>query len=350
MFLPNWVGDVVMATPALRALRRCMGEARITYVGRPGSLETLRGTDWNDAAVVDETPDRRPLVAMARLVGAVRRGRHDLGILLPNSFRVAAIARLAGIKRIAGYDRDGRGLLLTDRITPFRDEDRRFVPVPTMDYYLNLVRMFGVRCDFAQPALAVPEDDARAAGDLMAGAVDPTRPVVMLNPGASFGPSKMWSPRRFAAAADELICRGAQIIIHAAPGEKDIARSVAAAMTEAPAINMADHEGTIGTLKGLMRACSVLITNDTGARHVAAAFGIGVVTIFGSTDPRWSELNYGNERILRVDLPCSPCQRRICGQPAGPLYHKCMEDITVEMVVSATEALLKIYAPAGSGG
>lgn len=167
----------------------------------------------------------------------------------------------------------------------------------------------------------------------------------MLNPGGAFGPSKIWDSHRYAGVADRLMQRhGAQIIINAAPSERAIAASVDREMCNTPAVNFAELDNSLGLLKGLLRRCSLLITNDTGARHIAAALGTGVVTLFGSTDPRWSRIDYDRERIIRVDVPCSPCQKKMCAQPPGPLYHQCMSAITPEMVLQAAEKLLAAAA------
>lgn len=350
VFLPTWVGDAVMATPALRALRRGAPEAKITYVGRPAALATLESLTFFDAQVADAAPDGSGKAGLLRLARAIRRGRFDMMVLLTNSFRSAAAASLAGVPRLAGYVRDGRGWLLTDRVAPPRSPDGRFEPVPASEYYGALIRSLGVPCESMQPALAVSPRDAETAEAMLASAHVGSRPLVMLNPGASFGVSKMWAPRQFAAVADELISRhGVRIIINVSPGERAVGRAVADAMRRPVALNMADHDGTIGLLKALACQCVLLITNDTGARHVGAAFGIGVVTVFGSTDPRWSEIHHAKERTVRVPLPCSPCQQPLCLQPAGPLYHKCMEDITPEMVLREADELLPQCIPAGGG-
>ena len=354
IFLPNWVGDAVMATPALAALRRHFGSARITHLGRPAALATVSGSDWADDVLVDRSGQPPSGLNFLRLVGGIRRGGYDLAVLLPNSFRTAAAARLGSVKRIAGYDRDGRGWLLTDKILPPRDETGRLKPVPAIDYYIRLVEMLPLRCDSRLMSLGLLEADDRAARDLLeaAGAAvgAPSRPLVMLNPGASFGPTKMWDLLRYAAVADELIDRrGAQIIINAAPAERQLAAQVAQEMRHKPAVNFAERDNTIGLLKGLMRRCSLLITNDTGARHVAAALRIGVVTLFGSTDPAWTRIDYRFERMIRVDLPCSPCQSKTCSQPPGPMYHQCMTAITTDMVMEAAEELLDILAAKGVG-
>jgi len=347
VFLPNWVGDVVMATPALRALRGHFVSARIAYVGRPAALATLAGTEWADR-MIPETSRRKPAAAhFAAQVGRLRAERIDRAILLPNSFRSALLARLAGIRRIAGYARGGRGWLLSAGLRPPRGADGRFAPVPALRYYLDLVAALGVPPGSARMDLPVAPPDARQADGLLARArVDFARPVVMLNPGASFGASKLWASERFAELADLLIDRhGAQIIVNAAPRERAIAARVVAAMRHRPAVSFAERDNTIGLLKALMRRCRLLVTNDTGARHIAAAMGIGVVTLFGSTDPRWAQIDYARERIVRARVPCSPCQRPLCPQPPGPLYQECMTAITPEMALAACEDVLAPTAP-----
>ena len=193
-------------------------------------------------------------------------------------------------------------------------------------------------------ALAVLPRDADAAAALLSEAgLAGRRPLVMLNPGASFGVSKVWSPQRYAALADALIeRRGAGIILNAAPSERAVAEAVASAMRHAPGLNLARVENSIGLVKALAARCDLVVTNDTGARHIAAAVGSAVVTLFGSTDPRWSAIDCPRERIIRVDVPCSPCQKRFCYQPPGPAYHQCMEAITVERVLAACQELLDL--------
>jgi heptosyltransferase-2 len=276
-------------------------------------------------------------------------------VLLPNSFRSAMIARLAGADRVAGYARDGRGWLLTDKLLPPRLPNGRYKPISAVDYYLALAEMLGAHCISRELSLPLePEREVEADALLAACGVDRNRPVVMLNPGASFGTSKMWSAERYAALADMLIeRRGTQVIINAAPAERRIAGWVARAMRNAPAISFADRDNSLGLLKALLRRCDLLVTNDTGARHLAAGAGIAVVTIFGSTDPEWARIDYPREQIVRVDVECGPCQQKLCPQPAGPNYHKCLEHVDPKMVYEAAEELLDESArPAvvGTGG
>jgi len=342
VFLPNWIGDVVMATPALRGLREHFASAHMVHVGKAAALEVLEGLGLSDEAIPCRPAWWSPAADVVRLSWRLRRGRYDLAVLLPNSFRVALTAALAGVSRVAGYARDGRSWLLDDKVSPPRDEQGRFVPVSAVDYYIALVESLGASCADRKMELAVTDLDRQAAEAILAQVgINGRHPVVMLNPGAAFGVSKVWHPTRFAALADALIeRRGAGIIINAAPAERAIARQVAEAMRCRPAVNMADFDNSIGLVKGLLRRCDLLVTNDTGARHLAAALGVPVVTVFGSTDPRWSAIDYDRERIVRLDVPCSPCQRPLCPQPPGPTYHQCMEAISLEMVLAPAEELL----------
>lgn len=345
VFLPKPLGDAIMVTPALRALREHFSESRITFVGSGTSLAVLAGTNLCDDEIPDITAGRggkffKKFFAMA---SQLRKRRFDLAVLFPNSFRSALLAWAGRAKQRVGYRRkDLRGWLLTKAIPAPRDESGKLVEMPTLGYYIGLVSQLGVECRSRRMELAVPPKDAAMADKLLAEAgVNRDRPIVVLNPGAAFGPSKLWPADRYAAVADELIQRrGASIIINAAPQEAEIARQVAADMKNAPAINFGEQSGSVPLIKAIMAVSDLLITNDTGARHIAAAMDIGVVTIFGSTNPVRAEIDYERECKLRVAVPCSPCQQKQCPNPPGDRYMQCMAAVTVEMVLEAAEKLL----------
>ncbi len=345
VFLPKPLGDAIMVTPALRAMREHFPQARITFVGSRTSLDVLAGTNMADDEIIDITAGRGgwPFGKFLTMASQLRKRRFDLAVVFPNSFRSALLAWAGGAKQRVGYSRkDKRGWLLTKAVPAPRDESGELVEMPTLDYYIDLVRELGVECRSRLMELAVPPQDAAAADRLLAEAgVSRDRPIVVLNPGAAFGPSKLWPAERYAAVADELARRrGASIIINSAPNEADIARQVAAGMKNAPAINFAERAGSVPLIKAIMAVSDLLITNDTGARHIAAAMGIGVVTIFGSTNPVRAEIDYPREIKLRVAVPCSPCQQKQCPNPPGEEHMQCMTAVTVEMVLEAAEKLL----------
>jgi heptosyltransferase-2 len=337
--LPNWVGDAVMATPALRALRHAYPDASITLLGRPAILQVL-GDDPRIGDVALPAPGGGLLQSL-QTAKCIRRGNYDLAVLLPNSFRIAMLAWLGGVKHRAGYARDGRSWMLTDRLNPPRDVDGKLRPYPARDYYIDLVRSLGVKVTSHTLSLAV---DAIAADDILAEAgYDPDRPLVVINPGGANNLAKLWLAERFAAVADEIADRRhAQIILNAAPNEQQMLAPVSTAMRTQPLLDFTKRANTLERLKALLGRADLLITTDTGARHIAAAIGTPVVTIFISTDPEWARIDYSHERIVTVNQPFQTVT-------AGSHDHlRVVRGVTVDMVLEAAEELLA--APGRPGG
>ncbi|MFQ5411590.1 MAG: glycosyltransferase family 9 protein, partial [Phycisphaerae bacterium] len=225
VFVPNWVGDVVMATPALRSIRERFPKAHIIHLMREYVEDVLAGTDF-----ADETrfwPPGGGLSNTLHLVRRLRRDRFDLAILLTNSFRSALIARLSGARRRIGYARDARGWLLTDRLMPER-KNGSFVPVPALDYYNDLARHVGCIVTDERLMLATTDED-EAAIDKRLGTHDPARPLVVLNPGANFGSAKCWPAEKYAALSDALVATyNARVVASVGPKEGPIADRLAA--------------------------------------------------------------------------------------------------------------------------
>jgi heptosyltransferase-2 len=331
---PNWVGDLVMATPALRALRARFPGAEITLLLKPALAEIVAGAPWHDRVVPLRTygSDAAP-GALLRAASALRRERYDLAILLPNAFSAAWLAKLARIPRILGYARNARSWLLSDRVPPPRERGR-IVPVPMTRYYLDLVARLGCDTSRIDPELYVtPGEEAEAGAVLGRLGLDGARPLTLIMPGASFGSSKMWPPERFARAADALLARhGGAAAIFPGPGEVETAGQVAKAMrgrvAGAPVVGL-------GPLKAAVRRADLVLTNDAGARHLAAAFRVPHVVVMGPTDPRYTDLNLDHAVVVRRDVPCGPCHLKVC-----PLDHRCMTLIAAEDVVEAAERAL----------
>jgi len=335
--LPNWVGDVIMATPALTALRCRFRQSHVIFLARPYVADLLDGADWMDEMLfwpAGKTKTTRR-EGFARLACELRRRRIDLAVLLANSFRSALLASLAGARERVGYDRDGRGLLLTDRLVAQR-LDGNFVPVSMVRYYNAIAAFLGCR-EFPE-ALALPagpQDDRRFDEICRQYGIGSSRPLVVVNPGAAYGQAKCWLPDRFAQLSDRLVDRqAAQVIVTCGPGEVSIARRIEANLRRGETV-LADDPLSLRQLMALIRQCDLLITNDSGPRHIAAAYGVPVVSIFGPTDPRWSETGYPLERKVIVDVDCAHCMKRVC-----PTDHRCMRMLTVEMVLQAATELL----------
>ncbi|HKQ48658.1 MAG TPA: lipopolysaccharide heptosyltransferase II [Phycisphaerae bacterium] len=334
--VPNWVGDVVMATAALSSIRRRYPSAWITHLQRRYVAPVLADLD-----LANETlywPEADPAPGMPRtlmgLVRRLRRERYDLALLLTNSFRSAICLYLAGARRRVGYARDGRSVFLTHRLSA-RKVDGRFVPVPALDYYNDLARFVGCQSVTDQLVLATSPAD-EAAIDERLGTTPADRPLVVLNPGANYGFAKCWPAEKYAALADQLIDRyNARVVASLSPTERDIADRLAETVRRRIEIFVSPPLG-LGPLKALIRRCQLLITNDTGPRHFAAAFGVPVITIFGSSDPAWTETRFAKERIVKLHLDCQPCMERVC-----PLkHHHCMKLLEPELVLEKAAEFL----------
>lgn len=294
---PNWVGDAVMATPTLRLLRRELRGSFIGALTRPGIDRVLDGAGFFDEVHVEP---RSGMMGPKKAAAKVRPRHYEAALLLTNSFSTALTARLAGIPRRHGYDRDGRGLLLTDSIRPARTKSGDWAIVPAVDYYLALARaMLGAsseqtgeasRAAGLEPApdpvleLGVrDEDDAAAAAVLEDLGVSGA--FAMLVPGGS-KEKKRWPADRFAAIARHLReDRGMAVAVSGSPDEAALVRAVAEG---GGATALLDARVHLGVLKGIVRRAGLMVTNDTGPRHLAVALGVPVVALFGPTDHRWT--------------------------------------------------------------
>lgn len=334
--LPNWVGDVVLASPALAALRAHFRSAHIAYLGRPYIADVVANSGWFDEMIAASDKSAEPLFSLA---ASLRRDRFDLAILFPNSFRSALAVWMGRARRRVGYDRDGRGWMLTDRLQPRRN-GRDFIPVSMLDYYNAIAAAVGCREISRRLSLHVgPADEPALRSRLPQ--LDTARPLVVLNPGGAYGTAKIWPADRFAAVGDELYRRfGAQIVATGTANERPIAEALRAAARE-PIHLCFDPPLGLGPLKSLIRRADLLVTNDTGPRHYAIAFDVPVVTVFGPTDPAWTETSFEHERKVMLALDCQPCQEKIC-----PLGHtNCMQQLGVDRVLaSAVELVSKRLA------
>lgn len=335
---PTWVGDCVMATPALAAFRRGFPDARIILLAKAYAADVFEGGPWFDELV--RLPPRgaprrrRRTLAIAH---DLRRRRADLGVLLPNSFSSAWLMWLARPRKILGYSRDARRLFLTVPVAPPR-RGRRFEPAPMVDYYLKLAEVAGCPAIDRHFRLATTRADEAACDALFADLdLAGDAPLVALSPGAAFGAAKCWPPGHFAALARRFAERdGFQVLVLCSPNEADMARAI---VTEAdhPAVkDVHDRPMALGTAKAVVKRLALLVTNDSGLRHFGAAFDVPTVTLFGPTDERWSQTGHPDEIIIKRDVPCRPCQRRVC-----PTDHACMTSITPDEVHKAARGLLE---------
>ncbi len=334
----NWVGDAVLTLPALDALDRRFSEAEIVVLGRPWVAGLFAGQrSVNRVLAYESAGVHGGLRGRWALAQTVRRDGFDLALLLPNSFDAAVVPWLAGVPRRVGYPTDGRRLLLTHPVGAASRAGERH----QVFRYLDLVRALGGNGE-APPRLAVAADALRTADELLARqGGDAGATWIAVNPGSVYGSAKRWPAERFAAVADALaVRRGARVLLIGSGGETPVLRSVARAMRE-PAVVLGGQT-EIGTLPGLLRRARLLVTNDTGAMHVAAAVGTPVLATFGPTDLDATGPLGPRCRTVRFPVPCSPCLLREC-----PIDHRCMTGITADEVLRAAEELLNDTQPNG---
>ena len=331
VWLPSPMGDAILCTPALRAIRNRLSSSRITFLADPAVRSVLSPSSFNDAWL---QPQRNPAALAARL----RAHRFTHAILFKNSFAAALVVFLARIPNRIGYARELRGPLLTDKLHPPRLLNGKFKPAPMLDYYLAIAERLGADTTNRSLELQLDQDDSRNLHAGFPELVKCKSPIVVLVPGGAFGPSKCWPSENFAVIADWLIDNhNATVVISVAPNspEEKIAAEICA-LSSRQLFNLAEHPLDLGELKTLFSLADLVITNDTGPRHIAIAFKRNLITLFGPNDPAWTETDYENEIQIVGNVPCAPCAKPICRKPE----HLCMESITSDMVRNAAEELL----------
>jgi heptosyltransferase-2 len=332
VFVPNWVGDAVMATPALRAIRKRFSHDVIVGIMRPGPDAVLAGSSWFDERWVYGPSSR------FEIVRRMRAARFDLSLLLPNSFGTALMAFLGGGTQRIGYDRDGRGFLLTRRLFALRD-GWKLLPCPAVDSYLDLA--YAVGCPRESPRTeleTLDEDERRADMVWTAAGLKEGERVVVCNSSGAFGAAKLWPDEYFVEAARRIAGDlGHHVLFLCGPAERDRIESLTHRVNHPRVTSLAPYPLSLGLSKACVRRASLLISTDSGPRHFGAAFGVPVLALFGPTHMAWSDTHYEGEVRLQREIECGPCQQRIC-----PLnHHRCMRELTVDTVLEHASALLR---------
>lgn len=326
-----------MATPTLRALRQHVGpNVRLVGIARPYIHQVLTGSSWLDELLWYDPRASDSSLRAKSLIQQMRTHQTDEVLLLTNSLRSAWIAYRSRARRRIGYQRNGRGWLLTDRLRPRRHLGR-FEPVSAVDYYLELVKTMGAEITSRQPELYTT-----AAGERSAEVVWETfgwsshDSVIAMNTGGAYGAAKHWPNQHSAQLALRLAEDGHRVLILCGPKEVDVAREIEDRARHPLVRSMADQDLSLEASKACLRRSRLLVTTDSGPRHIAAAFDIPTVVLFGPIDPAWS-FNYASHAIEMFDqLDCAPCGKRAC--PLG--HHRCMNDLTPSRVYGAVSQLL----------
>jgi heptosyltransferase-2 len=302
---PNPVGDAVMATPALRALRRAHPDAEIVLMGPPQHAGLLR-----DVSTFDEylPISGRSIAAIRDRARALGRRSFDWAVVLPDSPRAALEPFLARIR----------------------------VPISMIERYRRITRALGAPDADDSLELVVHDPSRERVAKLLTDRGVGEASILLVTPGASYGASKLWPPTRFAEACDALARRHilVPVILPApSPDEIAIARKVSARVETRHVC--VDQPGSLEDLKAMIERCTLLVTNDTGPRHVAVALDRPVITLMGPTDPRHTHHLLARQRVLWEEVECRPCGLKIC-----PIDHRCLTRLAPQRVVDAADELL----------
>lgn len=332
----NWVGDAVMTTPALRAVRRRFPGAQITLLAKPWVIPVFKNSPDIDHIMTYDADGRHagPL-GKWRLVQEICRERFDLAISLQNAFEAALLFFLARIPRRMGFTTDGRALLLTDRIHTWRPLKKGHL----IDYYLGLMAGGGIASQGRRLTLAIsPVEKTAARQFLNRHGIDLDRPLIGINPGAAFGTAKRWLPERYVHVGRNLIDQlDASILIFGSTSEGALGTSIATRIGDG-CLNLSGRT-SLRQAMALIGECNLFITNDSGLMHVAAALEVPQVVIIGPTDP--VATGPVNEESLLVQKQ-DACYLSPCLKPHCPIVdHRCMTAISVEMVMDAALSTLK---------
>jgi heptosyltransferase-2 len=333
----NWLGDAVMSLPAIRAIRQVFPHAYVAIVARPWVADLYARESSIDRVIPYAA--HSGLGAKRDFAAMLRRERFDAAILLQNAFDAALLAWLAGIPERIGYNRDARGLLLTQAIPVPEPGD---IPRHQRFYYLELLRRAGMIERF-------PADDgirlegieqAREAGMAHLARLGIAGPAIGVSPGAAYGNAKRWLPERFAAVAQSLA--PAAVVLFGSAGERPLCETVAESLRRGGAdVRNVAGETTLREFIDLAAACHLFLTNDSGAMHVASALGVPTVAVFGATDDTTTGPAGPLARVVREHAECSPCLLREC-----PIDHRCMTAVTSERTAAVALELWKEAVPA----
>lgn len=331
IWLPSPMGDAVLCTPALRSVRKKFPDAKISFLAGDVVCDVLSPTDFCDEWIRIED-------GVFKLASKLKKNSFQKAILFKNSFASALTVFLARITERIGYARDGRGIFLTQKLTPAKNPDGTFKAASMTEYYLDICRSLDCVITDRRMELSVDETCEEELSKKLGGLLASGGPLVILVPGGAFGPSKCWLAERFAATADELIEKcNASVVISVSPddAEREIARNIRT-LAKNKLYDLGDNPITLGELKALFAAADLIITNDTGPRHIAIALAKKVITLFGPNNPAWTDTGHPGEVKICGHAECVPCDKPVCDQPE----HICMESISVEMVFEAAAKLL----------
>lgn len=328
----NWVGDTVMIIPSLIAIKKAFPHAQITVLATPWVIPLLENHPAVDRIMIMDKGNSffNSLKELARIISWLRGERFDLAVLFQNAFEAAFLAYMGKVRYIVGYDTDARGFFLTHKVIRNRD----ILSAHQVEYFMGLIEAMGWQVEEREPILYVNDEDIKSTSLMLSSmGIEDNDFIVGINPGAVYGSAKRWPEDRFAVIGDWAARRwDARVVIFGSFSEREIAANVSNLMHTNPA-NLCGQT-TLGQAMALIKRCNLFLTNDSGLMHVAAAFNIPMVAIFGPTDHIVTSPVSKKARIVRHSVDCSPCLKEVC-----PSDHRCMLSIEPEEVWEKMEGL-----------
>ena len=322
IYLPNWLGDMVMATPFLHSLRQAL-DGELWGLGKPSAMHLYNGLELFDRFILYDGKD---LVPFLDLVSTIRSGRFERGIVLPHSFRSALLFSLGAVRTRIGYGRNNRGLMLHSII-----EDAPSGPEPTVEHYLRVLDALSAMRATETPFLRVTDDEERRFDEKFA---DVTGDYAVFIAGAQYGPSKRWPDTYFSRLADMLTERFSfRVYLLPGKGEEGIASRICDGVKHKEAVEVRSMD--VRELKVCLARASVVVSNDTGPRHISAALQVPTVVILGPMDERYTTYAGSFTHTLCKDIPCRPCNMKRCDRD-----HACVKGISPEEVLHKVEEVL----------
>lgn len=328
----NWVGDAVLTTPAIRAVRKNFPNASVTILAKPWVAPVFFKNPYIDGILCyDSKGLHRGVFGILRLSRTLRHFKFDLAILFQNAFEAALITYLGGVSRRLGYNTDGRGVLLTHPVS-IKPHHKR---IHETEYYLEILKGGGLQTDGTDLTLILTNEERTLANQIFKKTFgDGSARVLGIGPGAVYGSAKRWPPERFAALSNQLYrSHQTRTLIFGSPNEKAIGEQVRRAIV-GPALNLCGATD-LRQAAALMERCNLFVTNDSGLMHVAAALDIQMIAIFGSTNPVTTGPLGAQSRVVQAPVSCSPCLKPDC-----PTDHRCMTRIKVDTVYETAVDIL----------
>ena len=326
----NWIGDAILTIPAVDSIRTTYPQAHIAVLAKPWVADIYKLFTSIDEVIIYENEYDNAL-GVLRLARRLKKKKFDLAILLQNAIEAAIMSCAAGIPLRAGYNSDGRGILLTHRV----QRNREIQKLHQIDYYLEMVKALGCVSVNKEMHLETRINRHDAQRVLQEHIPDTKKEIIGIAPGATYGPAKRWFPERFAAVADKIASMfNCQIILLGGKSDWDAAEDVRR-FAQTSFLNLAGKTNLKEAVY-LISQCRLFISNDSGLMHIAGSLNIPTIAIFGSTNPQTTSPAGNQSIVVHQEVSCSPCLKEIC-----PSDFRCMELISVEDVFAVAQNIFK---------